>query len=175
MITRLGVDGYGVKRAGSFAGKEIDTIVLSLPTAIATGANTATGTVTTDDDSGTLYFWATINATEDAADIIASGESQDVTASGLQNVSFTGLNAQTEYYAHYVQTRQATESNVVNGDAFATAIDQIDIITTEPRQKVPQPTAHAFGMLRAGDAKVSGRGSANWKRHNEDALLLLAA
>ncbi len=94
--------------------------VLSSPTGTKTGSTTASGTVSTDEGNGTLYFIATINATETAATIKA-GSSQAVSATGIQNVSFTGLTASTTYYAHYVQDDAATNtSNVVNSASFTT-------------------------------------------------------
>lgn len=95
--------------------------VLSAPTATATGPETATGTVTTDEGNGTLYYWFTENSSETAANIKASGESQSVTATGVQNVSVSGLTANTTYYAHYVQDDAASnESNVVSSTAITT-------------------------------------------------------
>jgi len=96
--------------------------ILSSPTGIKTGSTTGSGTVSTDEANGTLYFWATINATETAANIKASGDSQSVTAIGTQNVTFSGLTPSTNYYAHYVHDDAATnESNVVNSSpAFTT-------------------------------------------------------
>jgi len=94
--------------------------ILSLPTGTKTGSTTATGTVTTDEGNGTLYFIATVNATETAATIKA-GSSQAVSATGVQNVSFTGLTASTTYYAHYIHDDAATNtSNVVNSASFTT-------------------------------------------------------
>ena len=92
--------------------------ILSLATGVSTGATTGTGTVTSDE-SGTLYYLATVNASELAATIKA-GSSQ-AGASGLNNVTFTGLTPGTAYYAHYVQDDDASnESNVVSSTAFTT-------------------------------------------------------
>ena len=94
--------------------------ILSSPTGTKTGSTTASGTVSTDEGNGTLYFIATTNATETAATIKA-GSSQAVSATGTQNVSFTGLTASTTYYAHYVHDDAASnESNVVNSTSFTT-------------------------------------------------------
>ena len=105
-----------------FAGQasaDVTAPVLSLPTGASTGQTTATGTVSTDE-AGTLYFWATQNTTETAANIKASGSSQAATT-GVQNVSFTGLTAGTAYYTHYVEDdAAANESNVVTSTVFTT-------------------------------------------------------
>ncbi len=95
--------------------------VLSLPTGTKTGSTTASGTVSTDEGNGTLYFWATTSATETAANIKANGSSPAVPGTGAQTVPCTGLTAETVYYAHSVQDDAATnESNVVNSSSFTT-------------------------------------------------------
>jgi len=95
--------------------------VLSLPTGTTTGSTTASGTVSTDEGNGTLYYYASTNSTETAATIKASGDSQAVSASGVQNVTFTGLTESTTYYAHYVQDDTATnESNTQHSASFTT-------------------------------------------------------
>ncbi len=102
-------------------GADATAPVLSLPTGTKTGSTTASGTVTTDEGNGTLYYYASTNSSETAATIKASGDSQAVSASGVQNVSFTGLSPSTTYYAHYVQDDAATnESNAVSSTSFTT-------------------------------------------------------
>jgi len=94
--------------------------ILSSPTGTKTGSTTASGTVSTDEGNGTLYFIATINASETAA-TIAAGSSQAVSGTGSQAVSFTGLSPSTTYYAHYVHDDAATNrSNVVSSTSFTT-------------------------------------------------------
>ncbi len=100
---------------------DVTAPVLSLPTATATGPTTATGTVTTNEGNGTLYFWFTENASETAANIKTNGESQAVTATGLQNVSISGLSQATTYYAHYVHDDSSSnESNVESSTSITT-------------------------------------------------------
>ena len=102
---------------------EVDTTapILSLPTGTETGSSTATGTVTTDEDNGTLYFYASINASELLATIKSLGNTQAVNATGLQNVNFSGLAGSTVYYAHYVHTDDAdNDSNVQSSTSFTT-------------------------------------------------------
>ena len=121
--TRLGTAAVPQIPYGDLT-KALDTTapVLSSPTGTATGSTTASGTVvTTNDANGTLYYWATTNASETAADIKANGDSQAVTAQGVQAVSITGLTASTTYYIHYVHDdAAANESNVVSSGAFTT-------------------------------------------------------
>jgi hypothetical protein len=95
--------------------------VLSSPTGTTVDSESATGTVSTDEDNGTLYYYASQNPSELAAAIKVSGENQAVTTTGVQNVSVSGLLADTIYYLHYVQDDDATnESNVVVSTSFTT-------------------------------------------------------
>jgi hypothetical protein len=93
---------------------------LSSPTGTKTGSTTATGTVSTNEANGALYYLASTNATESAATVKAAA-SQSVSATGVQNVSFTGLTASTTYYAHYVHRDAAgNDSTVSNSASFTT-------------------------------------------------------
>jgi len=101
-------------------GADTTAPILSLPTGIQTGSTTASGTVTTDEGNGTLFYLATVNATETAATIKA-GSSQAVTTTGIQNVTVTGLTPATTYFLHYVHDdAAANESNVVASASFTT-------------------------------------------------------
>lgn len=94
---------------------------LTSATATTTGATTANGSVTTDEANGTLYRYASTNATETVATVKASGATSTVTATGTQSVSFTGLTASTTYYAHYVHRDAAgNDSTVANSASFST-------------------------------------------------------
>lgn len=96
--------------------------VLSSPTGTQTGSTTASGSVSTNEANGTLYRLASVNATESAATIQAASLIQSVTATGVQNVTFTGLQAGTQYYAHYVHVDAAGNvSAVAKSAAFTTA------------------------------------------------------
>lgn len=96
-----------------------DTTPPTLTSATATAGNTtATGTVTTNENNGTLYYVATINATETAVTVKA-GLSQAVTATGVQNVSLSGLTNGTTYRIHYVHTDAAlNDSTVLSSNTF---------------------------------------------------------
>lgn len=119
--------------------------ILTSPTGTATGATTATGTVSTDEANGTLYRLASTNATELAATVKASGLSQAVTATGVQNVTFTGLTPSTTYYIHYVHTDAAgNDSTRVSSTSFTTPAAGD---TTPPT--LTSPTATATGATTA--------------------------
>jgi hypothetical protein len=138
-----------LKIYGGLTQSDTTAPVLSSPTGTATGSTTADGTVDTDEGNGTLYYWATQNATETAADIKANGSSQAVSATGTQNVSITGLTASTTYYLHYVQDDDATnESNVVDSASFAT-------------QAAP---AQAQGTAGGGGGRVYSYPGDDWER-----------
>lgn len=105
---------------------------LTSPTGTATGATTASGTVSTNEAGGTLYRLASTNATELAATVKAAGLTSSVTAAGTQTVSFTGLTPSTTYYPHYVHTDPAgNDSARVSGESFTTSASSD---TTEPTQ-----------------------------------------
>jgi hypothetical protein len=107
--------------------------VISSPTAASTGGTTGSGSVTTDNGTGTLYYIATTNATELAATIKA-GSSQAVSTTGVQNVSVSGLTEGLTYYIHYIQTSSdVLDSNVVSSGSFVpqegAAIDPEDRVS----------------------------------------------
>lgn len=91
------------------------------PSATATGATTASGSVSTNEANGTLYYLASANASESVATVKA-GSSQAVSASGVQNVTVTGLTASTPYYLHFVHTdAAANDSAVATSAQFTTS------------------------------------------------------
>ncbi len=85
--------------------------VLTTATVTSPAAGQIDGTVDTDEADGTLYYVATLNATETLATVKA-GSSQSVIATGTQTVSVTGLAAGT-YYMHFAHTDQAGNDSAV--------------------------------------------------------------
>lgn len=123
---------------------------LTSPSASATGATTAVGSVTTDEANGTLYWLASANASETAATVKA-GSSQSVSASGSQSVSLTGLTASTSYYLHFVHRDAAgNDSSVATSAQFTTSAED----TTPPTLTGPSATA-------TGTTTASGTVSTN--------------
>lgn len=95
---------------------------LTSPTGTQTGANTANGSVSTNEANGTLYRLASLSASETGAAVKAANITQAVTATGVQNVSFTGLTQNTSYFAHYLHRDAAgNDSAVVTSASFTTA------------------------------------------------------
>lgn len=91
---------------------------LSSPTGTKTGSTTASGTVTTTETGGTLYYRATTNASESAATVKAGSS---ITVDALnESVSLTGLTAATTYYLHYLHTGANGDSSVASSASFTT-------------------------------------------------------
>lgn len=100
---------------------------LSSPTGTETGATTADGSVSTNEGNGTLYAVVTTSATPPSAADIRDGTGavydtiQAVSATGVQNVSATGLSAETTYYWHFLHDDAAANpSNIVSSAGFTT-------------------------------------------------------
>lgn len=121
-INAIGKDIFNTQ-ANTISAADTTAPILSSPTGTKTGSTTASGTVSTDEAAGTLYRLASTNATETAATIKAANLTSAVTATGVQNVTFSGLAPNTLYYAHYVQDDAASTVNtsgVVNSAGFTT-------------------------------------------------------
>ena len=106
---------------------------LSSPNGVASGTTTATGTVTTDEDNGTLYWVVTQSATTPSVAQIQLGQdhtgtaaddsdNQPIVIDGVQGVNATGLTAETTYYFHYQHQDTATnDSTVAASSSFTTS------------------------------------------------------
>lgn len=140
--------------------------ILSAPTATQTGANTASGSVTTDEANGTLYRLASVNAVESAATVKAAALTTTVTATGAQAVSFAGLAAATVYYAHYVHRDTAGNDSLVSSSAsFVTAAAPAGATTTAVTlanlaNNLALLSAGEYGGGNAGVDTSAGRGNA---------------
>ena len=112
-------DPYAVFRKS--AGGDTTAPTLTSPTGTATGATTASGSVSTNEANGTLYYLASANATETDVTVKAAS-SQAVTTAGEQIVTITGLTAETPYYPHYLHRDAAgNDSAVASGAQFTTS------------------------------------------------------
>jgi len=121
-------------QAWAFAagGGDVTAPVLSSPTDSASGSSLGIGAVSTDEGNGTLWWVVTQSATSPSVVQIQAGQnhlgaaadangSQAVTTTGTQNVSASGLTAETAYYFHFQQEDAATnDSTVVSADGFTT-------------------------------------------------------
>lgn len=119
-----------VVSADGFTTPDTTAPVLSNALDSSTGTTTGSGAVTTTEGNGTLYFVVSYYTTApSAAQIIAGLEynndiapdfgSQAVSGTGVQNVTFDGLEASTDYWAHFVHVdSQSNISNVASGNGF---------------------------------------------------------
>lgn len=125
------------------AAPDVNGPLLTLPTAYASGPTTASGTVTTNEATGTLYYLRNTSAT--ATDVaVKAGLSQPVTASGIQTVNVTGLTASTPgNYIHYLhQDGSGNDSLVSSSDAFATPAAPapgLKVIGAKPTKLIARP------------------------------------
>jgi hypothetical protein len=106
-------DGLGTMLAvWQTGGGSTPPVIDSLVTA-PTSASFTDLSFNTDQNNGNAYALVSSNATEDAADIIASGVEQAVVSSGAQ--SFTGLTWSSGQYVHILHVNAAAaESNVIS-------------------------------------------------------------
>lgn len=126
---------------------------LSSPTAAAASNTTGTGSVSTDEANGTLYFVVTTSSTAPTAAQVRAGQdhtgaaavdfgSQAVSGTGAQSITggFTGLSAGTTYYAHYHQRDAANnDSTVVSSASFTTESAPVVSITSPTAGVVQVP------------------------------------
>lgn len=101
-------------------------------TATATGATTASGSVTTDEGNGTIYSVATTSSTKPSKAQVKAGQdhtvaaapwdaSQAISSTGAKSVSVTGLTAETTYYLHHMhEDAAANQSDVESSASFTT-------------------------------------------------------
>lgn len=105
--------------------------VLSSPTGSATSSSAANGSVITNEAGGTLRWLVNGSPTASQASVLASPNSQGVSAVGVQGVSITGLSASTLYYFHYVQTDAAGNvSGVADSGSFTTPSTGGQVVNT---------------------------------------------
>lgn len=106
------------------------TVILTSPTGTQTGATSAALSVSTNEATGTLYWFVSTSATAPTASNLKDGTgaakfgSQAVTTTGVQTSSIpTGLTASTTYYAHFLQRNAALSDSAIVSTAtgFTTA------------------------------------------------------
>lgn len=113
---------------GSFALREASTAapVLSLPTEASITDTTVTVGATTDDATGTLYYYISTSATPPSASNLKDGTGSvkfGNTASvsvGINTFPVTGLTASTTYYTYFIQNDGSSDSNLLESGSWAT-------------------------------------------------------
>lgn len=122
-----------VASSASFTVTAADTTAptLTSPTGAATGKNTATGTVSTDEGNGTLYAVVTSSATAPTGAQVRAGQdhtgaaaswagSQVVSSTGTKTFNATGLTAGAVRYFHYQHRDAASNDSTVSSSAAFT-------------------------------------------------------
>lgn len=127
---------------------------LSGASGAATGANSASGSVTTNEAGGTLYWLFSTASTATAAQVKA-GSSKAVTASGVQNVSASGLTASTQYYLHFLHRDSAGQDSAV-----VTALPFTTQAAGTPSPTVTSVTISPKAVALAGGATQQFTGTA---------------
>lgn len=102
--------------------------VLSSATATTLSQTTASGSVSTNEGNGVLYWFVSTSATPPTAANLKAGTgavaygNQAVSSTGAQSVSsITGLTAETTYYIHYLHRDAAgNDSAIATTSAFLT-------------------------------------------------------
>lgn len=131
---------------------DVTAPTLTSPTGSSTGTTSGSGTVVTNESSGTLYYLASINATETVSTVKANGGTQPVTSIGTKTVSVNGLTAATTYYMHYVHRDGSGNDSVrVSSAAF----------TTSAAGDSTPPTLTAASIAATGSTTASGTISTN--------------
>lgn len=124
--------GVVVSSGVATAAPDTTAPVLSGPTDTANGSTGAAGSVSTDEGNGTLYWVASTSSTAPSKAQVKAGQdhtgasaaksgSKAVTATGVQNITASGLNAATSYTIHFMQEDvSSNQSDVASGDGFTT-------------------------------------------------------
>lgn len=132
------------------AGPDVTAPLLTDPTAYASGPTTASGTVTTNEATGTLYFLRNNSAT--ATDVaVEAGLSQAVTAAGIQTVNVTGLTASTPgNYIHYLHIDAAGNRSLVSSSAAFTTpaapVPGLKVIGAQPTKLIARPITRPIAI-----------------------------
>lgn len=136
---------YGLHRTvrddlGAYATDVVTTITVSdataptltSPTDAANGSTAMTGSVSTNEAGGTLYWVVSTASTSPSAAQVKAGQmhtgsaaaasgSQAVSTTGVQNISDSGLTPATGYYTFYMhEDASANQSTVAAADGFTT-------------------------------------------------------
>lgn len=137
-------------KSGDFTIADTVAPTLTSASASATSGTTSSGSVTTDEANGTLYWTTTTNASETATTVKA-GSSQAVTAAGAQSTSSTGLSPGTTYYTHFLHRDAAgNDSAVLSSASFATpALSASITLTTDGTTPAASLTGLTWGWWDA--------------------------
>lgn len=130
-----GTGGAVAAEGGTVTDADTTAPTLSSPTDAANGATASTGSVSTDEGNGTLYWVVTTSATAPSAAQVKAGQdnggsaatdsgSQAVSGTGVQTLSPapSGLTASTSYTTHFMhEDSSGNQSAVSSASGFTTA------------------------------------------------------
>jgi len=122
----LNTSGSGGGRIGAFISATASAPVLSLPTEASITSTTVTVGATTDDDTGTLYYYISTSASAPSAANLKSGSGavkygSDASLSvGANTFAVTGLTSAVTYYTYFVQNDGASDSNILESGSWVT-------------------------------------------------------
>lgn len=151
------------------AAPDVTAPTLSSPTDAANGSTGGTLSVSTDEANGTLYWFISTSATPPTAANLKAGTgavsygSQAVTATGVQNVSATGLAASTAYFSYFLH-RDATgnDSTIAAADGFTTTSLTAPVLTrTSAAGANPMTWSGAYTGMVVGTSYISMRWRVN--------------
>ena len=160
------------------SGADTTPPTLTSATATATGATTASGSVTTDEGNGALYSVATTSATAPSKAQVKAGQdhtgsaaawnaSQAISSTGAKSVSVTGLTAETTYYLHHMHEDAAeNQSDVVSSasftttGAFASTVSVTDPLKNNTGTLLASQSGVKVAVLKAADLASVYEGTA---------------
>lgn len=156
-----------VSSGNGLATTDVTAPTLSSPVDASSGNTTGSGSVSTNEGNGTLYWVVSTSATPPSAAQVKAGNdhtgsaavdsgNQAVSGTGVQNVSggFTGLSAATTYYAHYMHEDAGTnQSSVSSADGFTTdAGGAFDVSFLSTQFSTTDTATWTFSGISLGDA-----------------------
>lgn len=142
---------------------DVTAPTLSSATDAKNGENASTGSVSTNEDNGTLYWVITTSATSPSAAQVKAGNdhtgstatdsgSASVSSTGVQGMAGSGLSASTTYYTHFMHEDAATnQSSVASASGF----------TTDAAADVTPPTLSSATDAENGSTASTGSVSTN--------------
>ena len=116
--------------------------VLSLPTEASITDTTVTVGCTTDDTTGTLFYYISTSATAPSVSNLKDGTGStkfgnDTSITIPQTFAVTGLAASTTFYTYFIQNDGADDSNLLESGTWST--------TAPPGGLVPRMTLMGVG------------------------------
>ncbi|MEL6362364.1 MAG: hypothetical protein AAFR21_14905, partial [Pseudomonadota bacterium] len=154
----------------STGGVDVTPPTLTSPIDAANGAAASTGSVITNDGTGTLYHVITTSATSPSAAQVKAGNdhtataatdsgSQVVSSTGIKSIVGSGLSSSTQYYTHYMhEDSNGNQSTVASASGFTTAAPD----TTAPTLSSATDAANGSSAMTGTVSTDEGNGTLYW-------------